>query len=169
MFGSGANVRSRVDPDIEVINESRESLFRAFNATDLDAFMRSMANDIVVMGQGGPPALVGEASVRSNYKEFFDNGPFIPNLTHSSDEVIVCGDWAFDRGTWRIMRTFKRVVRQELLNSCYIMIWHRQTTGTWKLARIIWNGTPVPVKADKTAGAAASQRLHHPKRTRSTS
>ena len=169
MFGSGTNVGGRVDPDIEGINETRESVFRAFNARDLDSFMRWMTDDVVVMGQGGPPALVGEASVRSNYKEFFDDGPFIPNLTHSSDEIIVCGDWAFDRGTWRIMRTYKQVVRQELLKSCYIMIWHRQPTGTWKLARIIWNGTPVPVKADKTAGAPASQRLHHPKRTRSTS
>jgi len=149
MSDSRANSPSRVDPDIEVINKTRESLFRAFNATDLDAFMKWMADDIVVMGQGGPPALVGEAAVRSSYKEFFDNGPFIPDLRVSSDEVIVCGDWAFDWGTWVVLRNYGRIARQEVLKSCYVMIWRRQTTRTWKLARIIWNGTPVNVEAGK--------------------
>ena len=149
MSDSRANIPSRVDRDIEVINKTRESLFRGFNATDLDAFTKWMADDIVVMGQGGPPALVGEAAVRSSYKEFFDNGPFIPNLTLSSDEVTVCGDWAFDRGTWVVIRTYKRAARQEALKSCYVMIWHRQTTRTWKLARIIWNGTPVNTEVGK--------------------
>ena len=148
MSDSRANIPSRVNPDIEVINKNRESLFRGFNATDLDAFTKWMADDIVVMGQGGPPALVGEAAVRSSYKEFFDNGPFIPNLTLSSDEVVVCGDWAFDRGTWVVVRTYKRAARQEVLKSCYIMIWCRQTR-TWKLARIIWNGTPLNIEAGK--------------------
>ena len=149
MSDSRANIPSRVDPDIEVINKTRESLFRGFNATDLDAFTKWMADDIVVMGQGGPPALVGEAAVRSSYKGFLDNGPFVPNLTLSSDEVTVCGDWAFDRGTWVVIRTYKRVARREVLKSCYVMIWRRQTTRTWKLARIIWNGTPVNEEVGK--------------------
>jgi len=149
MSVSRANIPSRVNPDIEVITKTRDSLFRGFNTTDLDAFMRSMADDIVVMSQGGPPALVGEAAVRSSYKEFFDNGPFIPNLTLSSDEIIVYGDWAFDRGTWEVIRTYKRAAHQEVLRSCYVMIWRRQSTRTWKLARIIWNGTPVNIEAGK--------------------
>ena len=149
MSDSRANIPSRVDPDIEVINKTRESVFRGFNATDLDAFMRWMTDDVVVMGQGGPPALVGEAAVRSSYKEFFDNGPFIPILTLSSDEVTVCGDWAFDRGTWVVIRNHKRVARREVLKSCYVMIWRRQPRDTWKLARIIWNGTPVNVEVGK--------------------
>ncbi len=149
MSSFGGDVRSRVDADVEAINRARESVFRAFNAADLDAFMAPMADDVVLMDHGGPPPTVGKEVVRSNYKEFFDEGPFIPNLTVSSDEVVVFGDWAFDRGTWVVIRTYKRSVRRERLGSCYIMVWRRQSPGTWNLARIIWNGAPVPIKAGR--------------------
>ncbi len=150
MSGSGAGLRSRVDADVEAITKARESMFRAFNAIDLEAFMALISDDVVLMSHGGPRALVGKEAVRSDYKEFFDKGPFTPNLTISSEEVVVSGDWAFDRGTWVVIRTYKRGARRERLDSCYIMIWRRQPAGTWELARIIWNGVPVPIRARKT-------------------
>ena len=149
MSSSGGEVRSRVDADVEAINQTRGSIFRAFNRTDLDAFIKPMADDVVVMSHGGPPALVGKEAVRSDYKEFFVKGPFTPNLTISSDEVVVSGDWAFDRGTWVVIRTYERDAHLERLDSCYIMIWRLQPAGTWKLARIIWNGAPVSIRARK--------------------
>lgn len=136
----------RVDADVEAINRSREDLFRAFNAADVEGFMAPVADDAVWMGHSGPPPTVGKEAVRSTYKAFFERGPFIPKLTCSSDEVVVSGDWAFDRGTWLVTRTYKRGVRQERLESCYVMIWRRPPQGTWKLARFIWNGTPIPVR-----------------------
>lgn len=139
------------DTDIEVIKSARQAFVKAFNAADLDAFIAPIADDVVFMTHGGPPPVVGKEAVRSNYKEFFERGPFIPNMTVSSEEVVVSGDWAFDRGTWTVIRTYKRGVRRERLDSCYMMIWRRQPEDTWKLARQIWNGAAIPIKARKTS------------------
>ncbi len=70
-------------------------------------------------------------------------------MSISNDEVIVSGDWAFDRGTWKVIRTYRRDLRRERLKSCYVMMWRRQPDGAWKLARLIWNGAAVPIKAGK--------------------
>jgi len=150
MSSSSSDIRGRADGDVEAISQARETLFGAFNATDLDNFMAAIADDVVFMTHGGPPSIVGKRAVRSSYKEFFERGPFIPNVTFSSDEVVLSGDWAFNRGTWVIIRTYKRSVRRERLESSYVMIWRRQPEGMWKLARLIWNGAPVPIKAQKT-------------------
>lgn len=133
--------RGRNDADVKAINRGREAFFTAFNATDLDAFMAPVADDAVFMDHGGPPPLVGKEAVRSNYKAFFER--MTPNLTPSSDEVVVSGDWAFDRGTWVSIKSDKRGVPQERLESCYVMIWRRPPEGGWKLTRSIWNGADV--------------------------
>ncbi len=139
--------QSRIGADVETINRERESISKAFNTTNLDAFLASVADDVVWMDHGGPPPTIGKETVRSNYKEFFERGPFIPKMTISSDEIVVSGEWAFDRGTWRIIRTYRRAARREVLESCYLMVWQRQPGNAWKLARFIWNGSPVPLKS----------------------
>lgn len=130
---------------MEAINRGRGALVKALNATDLDAFMVPVADDVVWMSHGGPPADVGKETVRSAYKAFFEERT--PNLAVSSDEVVVSGDWAFDRGTWVSIKSDKRGVPRERLESCYVMIWRRQLEGDWKIARSIWNGADVPFKA----------------------
>lgn len=147
----------RVGGDVEAINRSREGLFRAFNAADAESFVASVADDVVWMSHSGPPPTIGKEAVRSSYKEFFERGPFVPHVRGSSDEVVVSGDWAFDRGTWFITRTYKRGFRRERLESCHVMIWRRPPGGAWKLARLIWNGAPGPVKAP-TTGSSRSGR-----------
>ncbi len=139
--------RGRSDADAEAINRGREALFKSFNATDLDAFLAPVADDVVLMNHGGPPPVVGKGAVRSAYEGFFKE--MTPNLSPSSDEVVVSGDWAFDRGTWVSIKSDKRGVARERLESCYVMIWRRHPEGAWKLARLIWNGSDVPLKARK--------------------
>ena len=141
----------RVGGEVEAINRRREDLFRAFNAADADSFVASVADDVVWMGHSGPPPTIGKEAVQSFYKEFFERGPFIPHVRGSSDEVVVSGNWAFDRGTWFITRTYKRGFRRERLESCHVMIWRRPPDGKWKLALLIWNGAPAPVKAPKAS------------------
>lgn len=149
MKGTEVGVRAGSDADVEAINQGRETLFRAFNATNLDAFVARVADDVVVMGHGGPPPLVGKEAVRSNYKAFFEQ--MTPNLTPSSAEIVVSRDWAFDRGTWVSIKSDKRGVPRQRLKSCYVMIWRREPAGGWKLARIIVNGADVSLTTRKTA------------------
>ena len=142
----GIHIAKQIGRDVDAVNRSREELFRSFNAADADGVTAPLADDVVWMGHLGPRALVGKEAVRTSYREFFENGPFVPQLIASSEEVVVSGDWAFDQGTWRIVRTYKQEVRQERLDSCYVMIWRRSPDSAWKLACFIWNGAPVPAK-----------------------
>lgn len=141
--------RVRFDADVEAIHRAREAFFRAFNATDLDGFTAWVTDDAVFMDHGGPPPLIGKEAIRSSYKSFFERTT--PNLTPASDEVVVAGELAFDRGTWMSIKSDKRGIPQQRLQSCYVMIWRRQPEGDWKLARSIWNGADVSLKTRRTA------------------
>lgn len=156
MKGEEMSSRGRGYSDAETINRNRKALFRALNATDLDALLAPLADDIVLMNHGGPPPVVGKRSVRSAYEVFFRETT--PNLSHSSNEVVVSGDWAFDWGTWVSIKSDKRGVPQERLESCYAMIWRRGPEGAWKLARFIWNGADVPLRARKAGESGMRPR-----------
>ena len=66
----------------------------------------------------------------------------------SSEEIVVAGDWAFERHTE--MTISKGNESGETRQSYYKGIWilQRQEDATWKIARYIWNRNPDPNAED---------------------
>jgi ketosteroid isomerase-like protein len=112
--------------DIDAIHALREAWVAADNDSDLDGVMAVFTDDVVIM-VAEEPTLIGKEAVRSWY--------FVgPEFEMSSDEVVVAGDWAFDRGTFTSDGEAGR----------YVGILQRQTDGSWKYARIMGINDPPP-------------------------
>jgi hypothetical protein len=70
-------------------------------------------------------------------REFHD--AFVVQVEYNSQEVVICGDWAFDRGTERYTLTPKAGGASIRKSGNYLYLYQRQEDGSWKQSRVIWN------------------------------
>ncbi|MDA2923146.1 nuclear transport factor 2 family protein [Acidobacteria bacterium AH-259-L09] len=129
--------------DLEAINGLREEYIAAANAGDVDGWLATLTDDAVFM----PPnelAVAGKAAIRSwVVKSFFD--PFDIQLSFSHQEVEVAGDWAFVQGRFSYSLTPKAGGEVIEESGKFIDILKRQSDGSFKYARAIWNSdNPLP-------------------------
>lgn len=114
-----AELADTTDADIEAIHGLREAWVAADKNSDLEGVMAVFADNVVFI-VADEPTLIGKEAVRSWYVVG-------PEYKMSSDEVLVAGNWAFDRGSFTTGSGAGR----------YIGILQRQTDGSWKYARVM--------------------------------
>jgi len=67
------------------------------------------------------------------------------SLTVSGKEIEVSGDIAVDRGDYDWTLTPAKGGADVHAKGRYVTIWHRQSDGSWKASRLIWNSSePMP-------------------------
>jgi ketosteroid isomerase-like protein len=64
---------------------------------------------------------------------------FTVQVDYSSQEIVVFGDWGFDRGTERYTLTPKAGGAPIRKSGNYLYLYQRQEDGSWKQSRVIWN------------------------------
>ena len=111
---------------------------KAFNESNLDLFMSLVADDAVWMPPGAS-ILIGKAAIR-NWQNF-DKMNF--DATIFTDEIEICGDWAFQRVHWEFSWTLKDSNETTLSKSKEIFIYRRQSDGSWLTSHAIWNSSPL--------------------------
>ena len=129
------------EADEAAIKSVNEQCLAALNGGDVDAIVNFILDDAVFM----PPnaaALVGKAAIQSWLQTATDTYTF--DETWSSEEIVVFGDWAFDRGTSKVLMTSKAGGEPVDVTGKYIWIYERQADGNWKYARCIWNNDNPP-------------------------
>jgi ketosteroid isomerase-like protein len=89
-----------------------------------------------MMGPSQPPVTGGD-SVATLMREFHD--AFAVQVEYNSQEIVVFGDWAFDRGTERYTLTPKAGGAPIRKSGNYLYLYQRQADGSWKQSRVIWN------------------------------
>ena len=129
--------------DVQAILEFEQTVFDAQIAGDFDAWLSSFTEDAIVMVPN-LPALNGKQAIRQWNAPIFEQF----HLHEESDkrEIKVAGDWAYIRAHWTWTLTPKgggEVVR-DTGNSIWIL--HRQSDGSWKIFRGIFN-SDIPVSA----------------------
>src|SRR6059036_2143619 len=90
------------DDDIGAIQRVREAHIASLNAGDADAWARLFTDDGVQMPPNAP-ANIGREMIRAWANAFLS--AFRAAFALSVAEVRVAGDWAFERGTYRIALT----------------------------------------------------------------
>ena len=122
--------------DVAAIKSSLEEFDAALNASNLDGLMSCFIEDAVRMPPN-TPALVGKEAIRNMFQSRFEH--YTTEVHNTAEEVKVCGDWAFVRGTHTV--TFALKVSGESIrdNGKSITIWQRQSNGSWKLYSGIYN------------------------------
>ena len=133
------------EADAEAIEQAHQEAVSAFNASDVDALMAFWTDEPVYMPPD-VPALHGKEAIREFYGQLLARME-IDSL--SSEEVVVAGDWAFERGTAMILEEGGEA---EQVSAKYLDIWQRQADGSWKIARAIWNFDGQPAGEEEPAG-----------------
>ena len=125
-----------IEADVAAIESLTNQVMKAFNEGDLEAFMATIADNAVHMPPGYP-VLIGKEAIRNWYT--FDKISF--DVTISSDEIEICGDWAIQRATWKGSWTQKDSGETTQFEAKDIYIHRRQPDGSWKNSHTIWNST----------------------------
>ena len=133
---------ARTHPEEVAIDRVRDRHVAAMNAGDPDAFAACFAEDGIQM----PPNFgnnAGKAAIRGWIQGILN--PFACRFSLSVDEIRVVADWAFERGRYTL--TLAPRAGGEPMHDIgkHITIYQRQSDGSWKIARDIWNSDqPVP-------------------------
>lgn len=125
-----------LEADVEAINQLRQQEVAAAEAGDVNALMSLRVEDFVAM----PPdhqAVTGEAEVRVWLTTVLEQVDL--EETVSSHEVVVAGDWAYDRGVFTGKATPKAGAEAIQLDGKYLWILRRQPDGSWKYAIHMWS------------------------------
>ncbi len=131
------------EADKEAIRAVSDTEFAAVEKGDIDAHLAVLGDDVVIM----PPneaAIYGKLAFRASSETFYSQFT-IEQFDHSQEEIVVAGDWAFER--WTVSMTVSPsgegdAVSEEVKG---IHIYHKQSDGSWRIVRDIWNSDhPVP-------------------------
>jgi len=112
----------------------RDAWLAALKSRDVGRLMELVTDDIVMMHPNGRTD-TGKDAVRADFERFFQQ--FTADQRVASDETVVSGDWAFDRG--RAQTTLVPVSGGNPVHvaSEVLVILRREPQGTWKIARVI--------------------------------
>ena len=123
----------------EAIDQARKAVDAAWLSEDADVIVAHLADDVILM----PPnvgKITGKEGNRNFLQGFFDHFT-MTELKTMEREVVVSGDWAFERGLyeWVIVPEGGSEGISDQVN--FIGIWQRQPDGAWKETRAIGNST----------------------------
>jgi ketosteroid isomerase-like protein len=133
---------SRADTarDRATLDSIRRDFERAERAGDADRMYAHAAPDIIAMPPNRPPK-IGNTN-REWIREFL--AAYNVEVQYRSEETVIAGDWAFDRGTATEAMTPKTGGPATTETAKYLWVYQRRK-GEWKQARLIWNSNgPAP-------------------------
>ena len=127
----------------EDVDKGHHKWLDAMKANDAEALGRLVTEDAVLMPPHDQP-VVGRQGVIDWFagvvKQARTTAVGVPQR-----EVIMAGDVGIERGsfTWQVAPTGGGAPIEDRGN--YLAVWRRQSDGSWKVTREIWNSTlPVP-------------------------
>ena len=128
--------------DRATIDSIRQNFEAAERAGDADRMYAHAAPDIIAMPPNRP-SKVGNTDLNW-LRQFL--AAYTVEVEYKSDEIVVSGDWAFDRGTATETMTPKAGGAATTETAKYLWVYQRQN-GAWKQARLIWNSNGAPPAA----------------------
>ena len=129
------------ETDLEAIDRVRDAHVAALNAGDAEAWVAQFTDDGVQMPPNAP-ANVGRTMIGSWSQAFLDQ--FRLQFALVIDEVRVLGEWAFERGGYRISLHPKAGGPPMQDIGKYITVYQRKPGDNWRMARDIWNSSNRP-------------------------
>ncbi len=132
---------STSEADVEAISAVADSTEEAVNTGDAAAYVALFANDAVSM-LPNQPAIKGKEAISQAFQTAMASNTY--QLSLSTDEIEVSGDWAFWRGSYSVTVTPAEGEPIEDAGKA-LNILQRQSDGAWKITRHIRNSDlPVP-------------------------
>lgn len=123
--------------DRAAINNIRLEFEAGENTDDLARMTRYLAPDVVAMPPNRP-ITKGATTLAESLRGFL--GAYKVAVKYTTDEIVLSGDWAMERGTAVETVTPKAGGAAETSNAKYLWLYHRNN-GKWELARLMWNSS----------------------------
>ena len=124
------------EADVEAIKRVNVDLIEAFNAGDVSAAVALVMDDAVDLPPRRP-AVVGKEAIREFLQSDVDR--FIMNFADEIVEVEVAGDLAVIWTNYTVTLTPKNDGEPIKNNGKWLKVLKRQSDGSWKFSRNIWN------------------------------
>jgi uncharacterized protein (TIGR02246 family) len=130
-----------VDADVEAITRVNVDLIEAFNAGDVSAAVALVMDDAADLPPNRP-AVVGKEAIRESLQSDLDR--FSWHFTDKIVEVEVSGDLAVVWTNYLVTLTPKDDGEPIESRGKWIKVLKRQSDGSWKFSRNIWNSDSPP-------------------------
>jgi len=128
-------------PAVKELDRTRNDYVEAWKAADAGRITGLYTDDGVVMVPDRPP-VVGRPAIADHFEGFFTQFDAL-DFQLASSEIVVTGDWAFDRGTYRWTTKPKKGGAPRNEGGTYLVILRRESDGRWRVARdMATRGTP---------------------------
>lgn len=137
VFGTGNGLAKG---DERAVDKVRLAFNAAYSAGDAKALAALIDRDAVFLPPTGEQAIIGAQKIAARYAAFFEK-------THSAFElergaIQICGQWAFLNGSWQRNDSARQGGPMMQHGGYYMMVLKKQSDGSWKIARDIWNDVP---------------------------
>jgi uncharacterized protein (TIGR02246 family) len=119
--------------DVAAIGQVRSEYEAAVNAGDAARITTLYTADGITM-PSHRPLVSGRDAILAYEQELMST--FSPTLSLTAAETRVLGDWAYDRGSYRLTLTPKAAGGTPVTDEGkYLVLLQKQNDGSWKLAR----------------------------------
>ena len=121
--------------DLKAIAGVRDAYAAAFSAEDADKTAAVFATDGIEM-EPNMPNVAGQDAIRKRYTDMMAG--FDTDIQLKSEETVVNGDWAFDRGQFWLhvmSKDPKSTLPMVMDQGKYLVILRKQADGGWKISR----------------------------------
>ena len=127
------------DTDIHDVQTVLQRWRESVNGGDADGLLALVTDDLEMIPPGEKP--VKGADAHQFLRGFTDEG--VASLKPFKDEeIVVSGDWAFERYTYELTMAPKEGGGPMEISGHGIHMFRRQDDGSWKLAKDIWSVVP---------------------------
>jgi ketosteroid isomerase-like protein len=123
--------------DRAAIDRIRQAFEAGENAGDAESLRQYLADDAIGMAPNAPPCRGVDACMAAlrGWFELFE-----VDVQYRSEEIVIAGNWAFDRGTAKEILAPKKGGAPFGGEGKYLWL-YRRVGGEWKQARAIWNSS----------------------------
>ena len=143
--GACTGTSSSVERDTQAIAALRQRIQDAENAGRAEEMAAVAAADVIVLPPNASP-IRGATAFAEYLSSAFQS--ITMAVQYQSEEAVVSGDWAFDRGTYVSTVTPKAGGAGVREHGKYLWLVHRKADGAWQYARIMWNSDSAAVAAN---------------------
>jgi len=129
--------------DKAAVDKVHDVLEGSYRNSDCEAMVSQAASDASMEPPNSPTAK-GVDGIRAWCQPMFAQMK-TKALTVANKDIAISGDLAVDTGDYDWTLTPAAGGADQRIQGRYVTIWHRQTDGSWKMNRLIWNSSqPAP-------------------------
>jgi ketosteroid isomerase-like protein len=126
---------------IVTLAQLREVWVHNLRTKQLEPILKFYAPDAVFLQPTGE-RITGSAAIRTLFQNIM--ATFNSDLTLHSQNLETSGDLAYDSGDFQETLTTIATGAKIVSKGSYVIIYKRQSRGTWQIVQHVWTGTPPP-------------------------